>query len=148
MSGSTVPAVLAAIYAKLQAALPAVQTVYGPPLQNMRADYVAFPYNDGNQAVVLTQSIEDMAGQSDLEVYDAIGQTVSWRGKPAEFTAAVQAVYANTDALQAAIAADRSLGLDAVQLSDFATGELSPLQTEKGPVAVLAWSIHVEAWRQ
>jgi len=147
VSSSTVPGVLAYMYAQLEAALPGVQTVNGPPLQNMQADYVAFPYNDGNAAVVLAQSIEDMAGEQDFESYDVIGTAVSWRGDPAEFATAVDTVYANVDKLQTVFDSDRTLG-DRVQLSNFATSEMTPLETAKGPVVVLAWSIHVEAWRQ
>lgn len=143
---STVPAVLADLYAKAQTANPDVQVVYGSPLLNMQPDYICVGYDEQAGAVSITQDIDAIDASEDDEIYDVHGQAVSWRGGASEASDTITKAFAMADALEAAVRADPQLsGL--VILANWAGGPVEILQTAKGPVTAVHFTISVHAQR-
>lgn len=145
---STVPAVLAALQSVVGAALPGVQVIYGPPLSNLEADYVALAWaGGGNPAVAVAGDHADLRGESDTESVDVASQIVSWRGSAEEFPTAVARAYELFDLIFAAISGDPELGVPGATAT-VADHSFEPVQSDQGPVAVLTFTVHVDAWRQ
>ena len=143
---STVPAVLADLYSKAQTANPNAQVIYGSPLNNMQPDYICIGHSEQAGSVVITQDTDDMANKQDAEAYEVYGQAVSWRGSAEESQDTITAAFAMADALEAAVRADRTLSGNAV-FAHWIGGPVEILQTNKGPVTAIHFTVSVDAQR-
>lgn len=150
MSTSTVPAVLTGLVTTITTALgtevPSGAVVYGQPLPNQYGDFVAVGWNDEGPAVELVQTNPDLALQTGLEEYDVHCQVVSWNGDPDKAPDVAARVYLLLDLIETAIVADVQLG-DACNAAQLTGSSYQPAQTEKGPMAVLSFTVHVNAAR-
>lgn len=143
---STVPAALADLYAKAQAANPNAQVIYGSPLNNMAADYICIGHSDQAGSGQITQDIDSIDGSQMSEVYEIYGRAVSWRGSADEAQETFTQAFAMADALGAKVEADRQLS-GSVVLANWIGGPFEILQTHKGPVTAVHFTISVQAER-
>lgn len=145
MTTSTVPGVLDALIAAGKAVLPAaVLNVYGQPLENLPADFVAWAWNDGQSAVNLVEGTNNAGYAGGTETYDVTNQIVAWRGGAGEVHDAVAAVYSYFNLIDDAVHADPHLG-DLVMFAQITASNLVIAQTTKGPIASLAFTVRIQA---
>lgn len=145
MSGSRVPTVLGALYTLTKTALPAANVIYGEPLQGQPGDFIAIGHHSQHPAVQNMQSIADAGIRSPFEEFDILSEIVAWDGGT-DMAACVARAYVLLDAIDEAVRADSKLG-GACMLAQRTESDLSPAQTPDGAMAVLAFTVHVQAQR-
>jgi hypothetical protein len=144
VSGSTIPAALAALVTTLDAALPTVQITDGPSY-DATVNYLTVGWEDENTPAV--QAVRDPAdaGQSrNREEYEVACLLSQHTGTTVRL--AREAVFAQFDLIDAALHADKTLG-GVVARAWVSAYDLLPALTEGGATASLRFTVTVLAWK-
>lgn len=153
MATSTVPAAVDALLAILRAsaALSAVTVVDGPPTTSVAGpDHLFIGWQPGSEAAVTLQQDFNAAGaRTRDEQYDIVGYAESRTGDLSmsiSRTRVFEVIAALEGALRATEAAPAAPTLNGtVQWAHLTTGNFAQIQTNDGPVAGLAFTIHCRA---
>lgn len=145
---STIPAVLDALVTRWRLALPDVEVIDGEPLKTPEQDTIAVGCSstpgDGSAQVVNTLDRAQMTAQPDHEAYDVTCVVGCWRGDN-DPKAPRDAAFGLLAALADDLAKDQTLG-GLVLSARMATQDFTQEQTTRGPVAVIQFVVHVEAF--
>lgn len=147
MTSSTVPTVMQALVATVEAALPDVQVINGQPLNNLEQDFVAVGWNFEQPAINIALTAGDYPSlRGRRERYDVACMVVSWRGNADAAQVVLQRCADLYAAIQDALVAAPNLsGVAAITVNG---GGYTPAQTDKGPIGTLHFTVTVDAWRQ
>ncbi|MFD9949822.1 hypothetical protein ACFWYW_55865 [Nonomuraea sp. NPDC059023] len=148
---STIPAVLDALVAAAERALPDVQVLDGGPTVEVCDDVIAIGYSGSTEPDVrsiLTREQLDM--QPDLERYDVMCMASAWRGdahndgRPDSKTVRDR-VFQLLAGLRDELARDPQLG-GVVMMARMSTMDVMFHQTKAGPVCEARFQVHVDAF--
>ncbi|RBQ21619.1 hypothetical protein DP939_02600 [Spongiactinospora rosea] len=155
---STVPACLRALVAAAERAVPPrivrgrevpVTVVLGQPnVGQMDSDemvLIAFTGEPGDPGVTSNRTQPQGVTAPDRESYDVICLATSWHGHDDQPLPVLDRTYEMVNALAAELAADGTLG-GVVGRTRISTDQLVQVQTEQGAVALLRFTVHVEAF--
>lgn len=156
---STIPACLKALTAAAERAIPPAQregrtvplaVVLGQPDRGQTGSddivCIAFTGEPGEAAVTSNREQEQGHTAPDRESYDVQCLSSSWRGQDdATAQEVLDRAYEMVNALAAELAADATLG-GAVGRTWISTDALAQAQTERGAVATVRFTVHVEAF--
>jgi len=143
---STVPACLDALVALARRALPGVQVVDGQPLDtDPDIVCIGFTGEPGEAGVEVTRTRQQASITPDRESYDITCLASSWRGHQVDPKVVRDRTYELVDRIAAELAADPTLGGVALT-TRISTDALAQEQTTRGAVAVVRFTIHVEAF--
>lgn len=139
MSGTTIPAVLAA----LATPFGATPAFCGEPLQHQSGDFVAVAWAGPDHPAVVVATFDRAEV---IEEYDVVTQLVAWQGS-ADLFACITRVYALLDLLVAYLTGNPTLG-GACITAWVTNTALMPNQTEQGAIATLTVTTQVKATRR
>jgi hypothetical protein len=142
---STVPAAIDALVALWRGALDGVQVADGEPIE-IENDLLVVGFIDvpGEAAVTSTRTREQLAAEPDRESYDITCLASSFSGVT-DFKTVRDTAYGLVNTAAAALAGDDTLdGL--VMQSRITADDLIQEQTEKGAVATVRFTVHVDAY--
>lgn len=148
MTYSTVPGVLAALVVKARDMLPEGVTVYDGQPDSDPSDecvVIGFTGNPLEAAVEDTRSVEEMTRERDRERYEVTNLATSWLGEETDMEAVRLRAFSFVDVLAAALAADQTLG-GACMLARIAVVGLAQMQTTRGAVATIQFTVSVDAF--
>jgi len=145
MSVSTVPAVIDALVALCQAALPGVQVCDGQPIAPQREFLaVGFTGEPGEPVVEVTLTQEQATIDPDHEAYEVTCYAYTLRGDT-NMKRARDRVYQMVGAVAGRITEDPTLDGRAAR-ARLSTGSLTEQQTPDGAEASLRFVVAVDAW--
>lgn len=142
---STIPDVIDALVALVQAQVPDVQVVDGQPVTS-ETDIVCigFTGEPGEPAVESTRSLEQLTMEPDLESYAITCVASSLRGDT-DAKAVRDRAYEIVNSVASAIAADQTLG-GMAGYARLSTESLTQQQTSKGAEALVQFVVSVDAF--
>lgn len=144
---STVPAALDALLQALALVLgpQEVQLVDGQPIRT-DPDVVCIGFNGQpeTEMITITRRQADFAGRSDSESYDISCIASSWRGDidPKQVR---DRAFELVGMVAAELARDRTIG-HAVARAQLTVSGVAPVQTTKGAMCTVRFTIHVDAF--
>jgi hypothetical protein len=145
VSGSTIPAALAALTTTLTAALPTTLQITDGPVYDAQVAHLAIGWEDDNTpAVVAVRDPADAAAARNREEYEIACLLSNHTGTTPRL--AREALFAQFELIDAAIHADMNLG-GAVSRAWVSAYELVPALTEGGATASLRFTVTALAWK-
>lgn len=146
---STIPACLDALVAAARRAIPDpdVQVTDGQPVEDISDDIVCigFTGDPNDTAVQSTRTQQQGSPAPDRESYDITCLACSWQGQDHDVKPVRDRVYEFVNLLAAELATDptlgRTVGRSRISMDSFAQG-----QTDRGAVAMVRFTVHVEAF--
>ncbi|NUP24013.1 MAG: hypothetical protein HOZ81_49760 [Streptomyces sp.] len=142
---STIPSVLDALVSRWTALLDGVQVVDGEPITTEKdAVCVGFTGDGGEPGVENSRSLEQLDLIPDREQYDVYCAVQVRRGAT-DMKKVRDRAYAIIDSLSSDLAADQTL--DGVAgMARLTSESLMQEQTEKGAMATVRFSVHIDAF--
>lgn len=143
---STVPAVLDALVAIAQAAVPGGQVFDGPPTAEMQGDVImiGFAYPPGTPAVTETRAQRQYRPDPDTESYDIANLFCAWPGGETDLKAARDRAFALIDAFATGLATSEVL-TRLVMDARVSVSTYIPEQTTNGAAVTVPVTVHIEA---
>lgn len=149
MSGTTVPAILNALYTLASSVAPSDTTVIDGPDSDrgQLGDYICVGATGQGPCVVNAETITDYGLASPTETIDVISEAVAWQAD-IDFAACRGRAKTLVDGIAAGVRKDPTLGGVAMLAQWFGTEWTQLIQAGKGGFVVAQFTIRVQAAKQ